>query len=151
MANLPTNGTRDIEHAWEYLETAFGDPYTSLTYRLTKIQKTPALTDKVVRLNPTQAADWYLAYENAVKEILHLGTQGPQMEAVAYNIPTLYTISSKLPYTLSDKIYDIEETGRAKLDKIIGIISKARTKANARATDIANNAATNITIPPPTL
>ena len=149
LANLPANGIRDIEHAWEHLETTFGDPYTSLTYRLTKIQKTPALTDKVVRLNPTQAADWYLAYENAVKEILHLGTRGPQMEAVAYNIPTLYTISSKLPYTLSDKIYDIEETGRAKLDKIIGIISKARTKANARATDIANNASTSITPPTP--
>jgi hypothetical protein len=68
------------------------------------------------------------------------------MEAVAYNIPTLYTITSKLPYTLSDKVYDIEETGMAKLDKIITIISKARIKATARATDAANNAPlTNVT------
>jgi hypothetical protein len=71
------------------------------------------------------------------------------MEGVAYNIPTLYTITSKLLYTLSDKVYDIEETGRAKLDKIITIISKARIKATARATDAANNAPIANIIPPP--
>jgi hypothetical protein len=42
--------------------------------------------------------------------------------------------------TMSDKIYDIEENGKTKLDKIIKIIAKARVKASARSTDQVNNA-----------
>ena len=60
LANLPTNGLRDIEHAWEYLETTFGDPYTSLTYRLTKIWKITGLTDKIVQSDPAQASPPYI-------------------------------------------------------------------------------------------
>ena len=40
------------------------------------------------------AATWFLDYENAVKEVLNLGDQGPELEAVAFNTHTLYIITS---------------------------------------------------------
>jgi hypothetical protein len=43
---------------------------------------------------------------------------------MAFGTPTLYTITSKLPCTLSYKIYDIEQTGEPKLEEIVKIISK---------------------------
>ena len=57
-ANLPLNGLRDIEEAWKFLEQTFGDPYTSLNYRLTRIRETRGLTDKVVQSDPAHAANW---------------------------------------------------------------------------------------------
>ena len=106
-ANLPLNGLRDIEEAWQFLQEAFGNSHTSLNYRLTRIRETPGLTDKTVETDPAYAATWFLDYENAVKEVLNLGDRGPELEAVAFSIPTLYTITSKLPFNMSDRIYDI--------------------------------------------
>jgi hypothetical protein len=61
---------------------------------------------------------------------------------MAFGIPTLYTITTKLPFTLSYKIYDIEQNGKPKLEEIIKIISKARAMASARSTDMAYNTST---------
>jgi hypothetical protein len=61
---------------------------------------------------------------------------------MAFGIPTLYTITSKLPFTLSYKIYDIEQNGKPKLEEIIKIFSKARAMASARSTDMAYNTST---------
>ena len=46
-----------------------------------------------------------------------MGDQGPELEAMAFSTPTLYTITLKLPFTMSDKIYDIEQNGKPKLEK----------------------------------
>ena len=141
-ANLPLNGLQDIEEAWKYLEDTFGDPYTSLNYRLARIREIPGLTDKLVQTDPAYAANWFLDYENSVKEVLHLGDRGAELEAVAFSIPTLYAITSKLPFAMGDKVYDIEESGKHKPKKILGLISKARVKASARSTDLTNNTST---------
>ena len=61
---------------------------------------------------------------------------------MAFSIPTLYTITLKLPFNMSDRIYDIEQSGKPKLEKIIKIISRARVKASARSTDQTNNTST---------
>ena len=71
-----------------------------------------------------------------------MGNRGAELEAVAFSIPTLYAITSKLPFTMGDKVYDIEESGKHKLKKILNLISKARVKASARSTDQANNTST---------
>ena len=68
---------------------------------------------------------------------------------MAFSIPTLYTITSKLPFTLSYKIYDIEQTGKPKLEGIIKIISKARVKASERATNLASSPPTHLFLQPP--
>ena len=61
---------------------------------------------------------------------------------MAFSIPNLYTITSRLPFTMSGRIYNIEQSGKPKLEKIIKIISKARVKASARSTDQVNNTST---------
>jgi hypothetical protein len=119
--------------------------YTSLKHRLSRIRETPGLTDKLVETDPAHAATWFLDYKNAVKEVLDLSDQGPELESTALSIPTLYIITSKLPFTMSDKIYDIEQNGKPKLEEIIKIISKARMNANARSPDLVNNTSTRIT------
>jgi hypothetical protein len=42
-AKLPLNGLRDIEEAWQVLQEAFGNSYTNLNYRLSRIGRTPGL------------------------------------------------------------------------------------------------------------
>ena len=39
LANLPPDGIMDIDQAWEYLEQAFGNPYTLLNFRLNQIRR----------------------------------------------------------------------------------------------------------------
>jgi hypothetical protein len=119
-----------------------GKLYESLNHRLSRIRETPGLTDKLVKTDPAYAAIWFLDYENLVKEVLTLGDREPELEAMAFGIPTLYTITLKLPFTLSYKIYDIEQNGKPKLEEIIKIISKARAMASARSTDMAYNTST---------
>ena len=96
----------------------------------------------MVETDPAFAANWFLDYKNAVKEVLDLSDQGPELEATALSIPTLYTITLRLPFTMGDKIYDIEQNGKPKLEEIVKIISKARANASARSTDLVNNAST---------
>jgi hypothetical protein len=43
---------------------------------------------------------------------------------------------------MSDRIYDIEQNGKPKLEEIVKIISKARVNASARSTDLVNNMST---------
>ena len=45
------------------------------------------------------------------------------------NPSVIYQICERLPFTLQDQTYQIGEHGREKLEKIIGIIIKARAKA----------------------
>ena len=47
LAHLPTVGISSIDHAWEYLEQAFGNPHTILNFRLAKVRSMPSLTDKI--------------------------------------------------------------------------------------------------------
>ena len=83
MANLPLLGIRDIDQAWGYIETAYGNPHSSLDFRLTKIKSIPGLADRVEEGDAQQAADWYLDYETAVSSILMLGNRDPELQAVA--------------------------------------------------------------------
>ena len=55
-AKLPLNGLRDIEEAWQFLQEAFGNSYTNLNYRLSRIGQTPGLTDRLVETDPAHAA-----------------------------------------------------------------------------------------------
>jgi hypothetical protein len=128
-ANLPLNGLRDIEEAWQFLQEAFGNPHTSLNYRISRIRETPGLTDKLLGTDPAYAATWFLDYEKAVKEVLNLGDRGPELEAVAFSAPALYTITSKLPSTMIDEICGAKRYGKPMLNTIIEVISKARMKA----------------------
>ena len=81
------------------------------------------MTDRVEEGDAQQAADWYLEYETAV----------------AFNVNAIYIITSKLPYSLVNKTYDLTGyRGQDKLRKVLDLISRARMKANARATDQAN-------------
>ena len=107
MANLPQEGIKDIDHAWEYLEAAFGNPYSSLNYRMNKIKAIPGLTRNIEENDAQQAADWYLDYENAVKSVLMLGNRDTELQAAAFNVQSLYIIVSKLPFNLVNKTYDI--------------------------------------------
>ena len=59
---LPLNGLRDIEKA-------FGHPYTKLT-------------DRLVETDPAYVATWFLNYGHMVEEVLNLGDQGPELEAI---------------------------------------------------------------------
>ena len=90
------------------LETAFGNPHSSLNFRLAKIKAIPELTDRVEEGYAQQAADLYLDYETAVKSLLMLGNMDPELQALIFNVNTLYTITSKLPYTLVNKTYDLK-------------------------------------------
>ena len=68
-----------------------------------------------------------------------LGNRGPALQAAAFNPNTLFTIIHKLPYTLVNRTYDLtEDIGYGKLKKVLTMISKARAKASARATDQTN-------------
>jgi hypothetical protein len=51
-AKLPLNGLMDIEEAWQFLQEAFGNSYTDLYYRLSRIGRTPGLTDRLVETDP---------------------------------------------------------------------------------------------------
>jgi hypothetical protein len=68
-ANLPLGGPRDIKTAWHILQEAFGNPYASFSYRLSRIRGTPGLTDALVETDPTYTAAWLLDYENSVRSI----------------------------------------------------------------------------------
>ena len=81
-----------------------GRPCAILNLKLSRIRETPGLTDKVVGADPALASGWFLDYENAVKEVLNMGQQTPELAAMAFGTPSLYTITSKLPFTLSYKI-----------------------------------------------
>jgi hypothetical protein len=116
-ANLPLDCLRDDEEAWQYLQETFGSPHSSINYMLSRIIETPGLTDKIIETDPTHAANWYLDYGNTLKTVLSLGELGPELGAVAYSIPTLHTITSKLPSTMSVKVHDIRENGKTKLEK----------------------------------
>ena len=97
------------------------------------------MTDRVEEGDAQQAADWYLEYETAVKSVLMLGNRDPELQAVAFNVNARYIITSKLPYSLVNKTYDLTGyRGQDKLRKVLDLISRARMKANARATDQAN-------------
>jgi hypothetical protein len=128
----------DIEEAWQFLQEAFGNSYTNLNYRLSRIGQTPGLTDRLVETDPSYAATWFLDYGNAVKEVLNLGDQGPELEALAFSAPALYTITSRLPPTMISEIRGTKRHGKLMLGTISAAISKARIEALAGSMILSN-------------
>ena len=80
LNHLPVNGIRDIDHAWEYLDQAFGNPHTCLNHRLAKVTAMPGLTDNLERQDPAYAAEWYVKMENAVDAVLRMGSRNQSLE-----------------------------------------------------------------------
>ena len=113
--------------------------YANLNYKLSRIERTTGLTDRLVKTDPTYAATWFLDYGNAVKEVLNLGNQGPELEALAFSAPALYTITSRLPPTMINEIRGAKRHGKLMLRTISAAISKARMEALARSMILANN------------
>ena len=127
LANLPPDGVMDIDQAWEYLEQAFGNPYTLLNFRLNKIRETVEEND------PQFAADWYLAFEGVVDSIVKLGTRDLTLGMSCFNVDTIFTIIQKLPFHLVSKSYELNARGEEKLKQILDLIKRARVKALKRA------------------
>ena len=90
-------------------------------------------------MNQTQPKHLTGYWTSRTQEIYSLGICGAEMEAVAFSKPTIYDIIQKLPYSINITIYDIVESGKAKMAKVLGIISQQRAKAQAKATDATNN------------
>jgi hypothetical protein len=74
-----------------------------------------------------------------VKEVLNLGNQGPELEALAFSAPALYTITSRLPPSMINKIRGTMRHSKLMLGTISAAISKARMEALARSMSLANN------------
>ena len=55
-----------------------------------------------------------------------------------FNVTTLYRICEKLPFSLQQAAYSLEEGGKEKLLKIINMTSKVRSATEKRAQDRAN-------------
>ena len=55
-----------------------------------------------------------------------------------FNVNTLYRICEKLPFSLQQAAYSLEEGGKEKLIKIINMTSKIRYATEKRAQDRAN-------------
>jgi hypothetical protein len=142
LAYLPQDGIGDIENAWEYLDQAFGNPYTLLNFRLNKIREMVGLTNMVEENDPQFAADWYLEFEGMVDSIVKLGARDITLGMSCFNVNTIYTITQKLPFQLVSKSYELNAKGEEKLKQILGLIKKARVKALNRATDMTNKALT---------
>jgi hypothetical protein len=150
-AKLPLHGLRDIEEAWQFLQEAFGNTCANLNHKLSRIERTTGLTDKLVETNPAYAATWLLDYGNAVEEIINLGDQGLGLEALALDAPALYTITSKLPPSMITEIRGTMQHSKLVLGSITVAISKARREALARSMSLASNKNTKDTAPGGTL
>ena len=148
LANLPPDGIMDIDQAWEYLEQAFGNPYTLLNFRLNKIRETVGLSDKVEENYPQFAADWYLAFGGVVDSIVKLGTRDLTLGMSCFNVDTIFTIIQKLPFHLVSKSYGLNARGEEKLKQILDLIKRARVKTLNRATDMTNMAPMALTPTP---
>ena len=142
LNQLPVDGLRNIDQAWEYLEKAFGNPHTCLNHRLSVVKSMPGLTDNVQKTNPAYADEWFMKMENAEDSVLRLGSRNQALEYVAFNDNTIYNIISKLPWSLEEKAYEISTNrsifGKQKLTRVLDIIRQARHIAHSRATDQAN-------------
>ena len=127
-----------MDDAWPILEEAFGDPSTHFNLRLRIMKATQPLSDKTVETDPNKAAMWLLQYEKAMNSILRLGDRATSLGLRYFNTSTFYKICEQLPHTIQCKVYGIEENGREKMKKIIGVVTKARTNAERRAKDKNN-------------
>jgi hypothetical protein len=139
VANLSPNGLRDTREAWLLPREACGNSHTNLHYSLSRIGRTPGLTDRLVETDPAYAANWFLDYGNAVKEVLNLGDQGPKPGALAFSALTLYTIASRLPPTIINEIRRAKQHGKLMLRTISAAISEARMEALARSMILTDN------------
>jgi hypothetical protein len=98
----------------------------------------PSLTDKIEEIDPQGAADWYLDIETAVDSILKLGGKSQELQFMAFNAKNIFTITSKLPFNLLTRTYELDSQGEEKLKQVLQLIKKARVKATGRATDMVN-------------
>ena len=62
-------------------------------------------------------------------------------------ISTLYKACKQLPYTIQRRVYNIEESGREKMKKIIKMVTGARKNANRRAKDENKYSSDTTTVP----
>ena len=117
-----------VDSAWTILEKAFGNPFTHLNFRLAIMKATQPLTDKVIENDTSRAAAWFLKYEKAVESILilRLGDRSATLGMQCFNATTNYKICERLPYSIQDQTYGLEEERRDNLKKVIEMISKAR-------------------------
>ena len=117
---------------------------THLNFRLGVMKATQPLSDKSIENEPNKAATWFLNYEKSIESILRLGERTTLLGMQCFNASTIHKISKRLPYTIQYQTYELKEDGREKLEKIIDMVTKARTNAEKRATD-KNNQSSDIT------
>ena len=118
---------------------------THLNFRLGVMKATQPLSDKSIENEPNKAATWFLNYEKSIESILRLGERTTLLGMQCFNASTIHKISKRLPYTIQYQTYELKEDGREKLEKIIDMVTKARTNAEKRATD-KNNQSPDITM-----
>ena len=104
------------------------------------------LTDKVIETDPAKATTWFLQYDSAIEAILRLGKQNAKLGMQCFNVTNLYRICEKLPFSLQQAAYSLEEGGKEKLVKIIDMTSKVRYATEKRAQDRANQSSDPVTI-----
>ena len=95
------------------------------------------MTDKIEETHAQGAADWYLDMETLVDSILKVGSRNQELQYMAFNVKTIFTIISKLPYNLLSRTYELDTQGEEKMKQVLQLIKKARVVAHARATDMA--------------
>jgi hypothetical protein len=59
VANLYPNGLMDIQEAWLLPQEALDNPHNNLHHTLSRIGRTPGLTDKLTKTDPAHAATWF--------------------------------------------------------------------------------------------
>jgi hypothetical protein len=57
---ISPNDLRDIRGAWLPPQEAFSNSHSNLHYSLSRIGRTPGLTDRLVKTDPAYAAIWFL-------------------------------------------------------------------------------------------
>ena len=64
--------------------------------------------------------------EHAIDAIIRCGGRNQLLEYIACNPNTLYDITSRLPYSLLEKAYELQRHDRSKLEQIKMLIQTGR-------------------------
>ena len=82
------------------------------------------MTDKMQESYPEKAVEWFLEMKHAIDAILRFGARNQELEYVAFCGETLYSITSRLPYGLETKAYELQGHGRSRLEQVKRLIEK---------------------------
>ena len=124
--HIPRESIRDIDHVWELLDQSICDPLTVLNFCLARIKAKNKITEKVQETQPEKADEWFLDMEHAIDAIIRCGGRNQLLEYIACNPNTLYDITSRLPYSLLEKAYELQRHDRSKLEQIKMLIQTGR-------------------------